>query len=801
MRGLEVNIVIPDLWQQEAVRALREGRDVIIDAPTGAGKTYIFELLYPELREQAIYTVPTRALANDKLAEWRRQGWDVGIATGDLSWRTDARVVVATLETQKGRFLRRQGPRLLVVDEYQMVGDELRGVNYELALALSPSKTQLLLMSGSVGNPRDVVDWLRRIGRDAVLISHRERPVPLEEIDLESLPNRAPSSIRGFWPRTLYNALAAGMGPILIFAPRRNATEDMARTLAAAIPTEDLPLQISSEQEHLAGGMLSKLLRKRIAFHHSGLSYRLRAGLIEPLAKNGHLRIVVATMGLASGINFSMRSVMVMDTQYMAGDFEQHVRPDELLQMFGRAGRRGLDEVGYVIGTPDQPRLHNTRPKRLKRAHPIDWSATIAVMGAAREHGEDPFTAALVFTRRLFSEQKIPLGVEHSRSTGPMPCGLSVDMERARFARRGVTEMRNSKGEWEPLAPTEYAPLAELRICVGNRWRPALGIASSLEGAGKGNLCRLTTAHGKRYGRELHVASLAGNGQWVPSKWLRKVARLHRMPRGNLETALRHLLPELTDGGEVWEFVERARGLFVRLDYGNRQREARRDRYGVALSGPETRETIPYECENCSERSWCTTVDIHLNPAHAWRRLGLVERDGAPTARGVIFSFFNSGEGLAVAAAVEDAGYPMEELVFDLANLRAGARFAGDDSPYSGRLGAICQQSYDRADYTGYLSMGVPLSYGAGASEIVRDIIERGVSPQKLLTDMIRRGDIERAVIEWRSLMKHISVAPDFPSERWMALKSACSRFADSGDRSILDLPPLLASQMQRRPV
>ena len=69
--GLEINLVVPDLWQQEAVRALQAGKDVVVHAPTGAGKTYIFELLYPSLKGQAVFTVPTRALANDKLAEWR----------------------------------------------------------------------------------------------------------------------------------------------------------------------------------------------------------------------------------------------------------------------------------------------------------------------------------------------------------------------------------------------------------------------------------------------------------------------------------------------------------------------------------------------------------------------------------------------------------------------------------------------------------------------------------------------------------------------------------------------------------
>ncbi|MGH7937490.1 MAG: DEAD/DEAH box helicase, partial [Chthoniobacterales bacterium] len=369
---------MPDLWQQEAVRALQAGRDVVVHAPTGAGKTYIFELLYPSLKGQAVFTVPTRALANDKLAEWRARGWDVGIATGDLALNLDAKVVVATLETQRARFLRREGPRLLVVDEYQLIADPVRGVHYELSLALAPPTTQLLLLSGSVNNPQDVVEWLRRNGRDAVLVRHDQRPVPQHEVDLRNLPDVGFARTREFWPRLIAKALHAGLAPILVFAPRRNATEDLAQAIASAVPARD-PLPLSPEQEALAGKRLTKLLRSRVAYHHSGLSYAVRAGLIEPLAKAGQLNVVVATMGLAAGINFSMRSVLITDTRYLSGNFERQVQPDELLQMFGRAGRRGLDDTGYILFTPEQPRLSFARPRQLKRATQVDWPSLISV--------------------------------------------------------------------------------------------------------------------------------------------------------------------------------------------------------------------------------------------------------------------------------------------------------------------------------------------------------------------------------------------------------------------------------------
>ena len=179
--GASLNqVTVPDLWQQQAVSALRDGMDVVVQAPTGSGKTLVFELWSNQgkPRGQAIYTVPTRALANDKLAEWRARGWNVGIATGDLAENLDAPVIVATLETQKNRLIRGDGPTLLVVDEYQMLGDADRGLNYELALALAPPQTQLLLLSGSVSNPQDIVKWFTRLGRRALLYATITGPCP-----------------------------------------------------------------------------------------------------------------------------------------------------------------------------------------------------------------------------------------------------------------------------------------------------------------------------------------------------------------------------------------------------------------------------------------------------------------------------------------------------------------------------------------------------------------------------------------------------------------------------------------------
>ncbi|MDQ2867610.1 MAG: DEAD/DEAH box helicase [Verrucomicrobiota bacterium] len=794
--GLGVSLRIPDLWQQEAVRALQVGRDVVVQAPTGAGKTYIFELLYPELKGQAVFTVPTRALANDKLAEWRGRGWDVGIATGDLALHLDARVVVATLETQRGRFLRGDGPQLLVIDEFQMLGDEMRGVHYELALALAPKQTQLLLLSGSVANARDVVAWLQRLDRDVELIEHSARPVPLEERDLEALSDSQFVSSRSFWPRMIGRALRADLAPVLIFAPRRAAAEQMAQAIASALPPRD-PLPLTAAQESIVGKQLSKLLRHRVGYHHSGLSYAARAGVVEALAKNGQLNVVVATMGLAAGINFSMRSVIVADRRYFAGNFERIVEADELLQMFGRAGRRGFDDAGYALFASNLPRLGDARPRQLKRAAPLDWPSLLSVTHNAAARGEAPFAAAVDLSRSLFTSARVQLGAEHSLATGARPCGLWVTDERARFLRRGTSEMLNSRAEWQPQPTRSDVTLGDAFIRKNERWRRALTLPQTLEGVGLGNLCRLRER--AVYGRELPLATILPSGELALGKWLQRAMGERVVSRADFAEKIRPQLAELVQPGAIVDEVERGRMLSLRLDYSGLPAQAFVDAHGCALRDPPTRENLPECCRACDQQEFDRTVAITNTPAFAWRALGLIAADGTPTARGIIFSFFQAGEGLAIAAALEEEKYPIEDLVFDLANLRAGPRFAGEDAPMGGRLGILCQRVYQRADYPGYLAMGTPPQYGAGAAEVMCELVANPSARHRFASETLRHGDIERALMEWRSLLRHIVAAPDFPLARWQQLKVAAAKFAEqTTSPALADLPPLLAAQQRR---
>jgi hypothetical protein len=326
------------------------------------------------------------------------------------------------------------------------------------------------------------------------------------------------------------------MGPVLLFAPRRKAAEQLATEIAAALPP-CAPLPLSDAQAQLAGRQLTKLLRARVAFHHSGLSFAQRAQLVEPLAKAGQLRVVVATMGLAAGINFSMRSVAVSGTTYMVGGSERKVSAAELLQMFGRAGRRGLDETGYALVSQHPPRLHDAQPLPLRRSAQLDWATLLAIMHHAALRKEPPFLAAVRLNKRLFSTDTVPIGCEHSLNTGPSPCGLSVDAERARFLRRGAVQMWSSAGVWEERpAAEEAAPLSEVYVRTipeskdgpkqeasppKGGWVPAVSRASFMQQFGSGPLCRLPGPF-KRYGREFHLGQRKGGGVLALSSGLRK---------------------------------------------------------------------------------------------------------------------------------------------------------------------------------------------------------------------------------------------------------------------------------------
>jgi len=182
-----------------------------------------------------------------------------------------------------------------------------------------------------------------------------------------------------------------------------------------------------------------------------------------------------------------------------------------------------------------------------------------------------------------------------------------------------------------------------------------------------------------------------------------------------------------------------------------------------------------------------------------WRRLGLVDVAGVPTQRGQVVSFFSQGDGLAIAAALEDTAYVLDELIYDLANLDAGFRFCGEENRWGGRLALACHQQFGQQSIPGYLENGVPPKYGAGAEQIVASVHKNPLTKQGWITDLVGVGDIDRVIIEWRSLLRQIAHAPDLDWSRWRALQAMAKTILNETESPTLtDLPPLAYNQTKR---
>ena len=144
-----------------------------------------------------------------------------------------------------------------------------------------------------------------------------------------------------------------------------------------------------------------------------------------------------------------------------------------------------------------------------------------------------------------------------------------------------------------------------------------------------------------------------------------------------------------------------------------------------------------------------------------WQRTGVLDRELKLTVRGEIVSVFLGAEGLALAAALEDRRYPLDDLLFDAANLFAGDRFSGTNPRGLGRLAGVCEKAYRRLTIDGWLKEGVPIHYGYGASEVVRALVEDHARVRDALAECetAGKGDMDRLLTEWRSLLRQVIAA------------------------------------------
>lgn len=395
-----------DPFQSQAIRALADGRSVLVAAPTGTGKTVVAEFavhlaLSRDLR--AIYTTPIKALSNQKFRDFRaRYGEKVGLMTGDLVENPSGRLLVMTTEVARNMLVQDPGAfqdvGALIFDEVHYLADPERGTAWEESILLAPVHVPLICLSATVANAAEVAEWIRTTGRDVALVESFERVVPLKQryyVDGKLIPIlNGTSPLRlaphqkggeraarvkaghGAWasrkrqtledeppaPQEVVKALAENdLLPAIYFLFSRKNVEEAADAcqrlqLLSGVEASEVRRRASERLGQLPAAdaslmqveRLLGLLPKGIGFHHAGLLPPLKT-LVEELLAAGLLKVVFATDTLALGINVPARSVVVGDMTKFDGQSRRLLLPGEYRQLTGRAGRRGMDSVGYSV--------------------------------------------------------------------------------------------------------------------------------------------------------------------------------------------------------------------------------------------------------------------------------------------------------------------------------------------------------------------------------------------------------------------------------------------------------------------
>lgn len=349
--------------QEEAILELLDGKHVILQTPTGSGKSlvagaHLFNALCAG--DRGIYTCPIKALVNEKfLALCREHGAaNVGLMTGDASVNEDAPILCCTAEILANIALcggERARISAVVMDEFHYYGDPERGQAWQIPLLLMPD-SQFLLMSATLGHTAYFAEELKRnTGRDAVTVSSDRRPVPLE-FSYSEMP--------------LVERVAAlaeeGKVPVyLVYFTQRAATEAaqafISLNICSRAQREELSEILSRENFTSPFGKdLKRWLRHGIGVHHAGLLPRYRV-LVESLAQRGLLKIICGTDTLGVGINVPIRTVLFSQLWKYDGRKSAILSVRDFRQIAGRAGRRGFDDRGDVIAQAPEHIIENKR--------------------------------------------------------------------------------------------------------------------------------------------------------------------------------------------------------------------------------------------------------------------------------------------------------------------------------------------------------------------------------------------------------------------------------------------------------
>ncbi|MEN8154904.1 MAG: DEAD/DEAH box helicase [Acidobacteriota bacterium] len=426
-----------DFFQEKAIQLIEAGNSVIVSAPTGAGKTLIAEhIMRKSLLEnkRIIYTSPVKALSNQKFRDFSKEFKDkTGIVTGDVSINPDAPLLIMTTEILRNRLYRKSIPdgeySWIIFDEIHYIDDPDRGTVWEESLMFLPEGTNFLGLSATLPNLNELSAWIRTLHKNKIeTVIENSRPVPLKFYyirrgktfnSIDSLFAGKPERYRNKYDnapflrkklpsdRDIFSLVQSLQSqsrlPAIYFTLNRKRTSK----LASAIST----LNFLNEKERLSAkdlidrfskkGNLTEnpgyveivpTLRKGIAYHHAGMLPSVKE-LVEQLFTMGLIKVVFATATFALGINMPAKTVIFDEIKKRSGRSFRIISKRDFFQMAGRAGRRGIDTVGYVYSFVDQSiQYHSAKSLTEGDFEPVRSRFALSYAGILNlyeEYGED----------------------------------------------------------------------------------------------------------------------------------------------------------------------------------------------------------------------------------------------------------------------------------------------------------------------------------------------------------------------------------------------------------------------------
>jgi superfamily II RNA helicase len=349
--------------QETAILELFEEKNVILNTPTGSGKSLVASAaLFKALArgQRSVYTCPIKALVNEKwLALCREFGPEnVGLSTGDASVNRDASILCCTAEILANIALRegtQANVREIVMDEFHYYADRDRGTAWQVPLLTLP-QARFLLMSATLGDTAFFEEALTRLnGRPTVTVASQDRPVPLEfaysEISLA---------------QTLERLAGEGKSPVyVVHFTQLDAAQSAQDFTSINVCTREEKAALGDALEGFKfsspyGPDIRRWLKHGIGLHHAGILPKYRV-LVEQLTQRGLLKIICGTDTLGAGINMPIRTVLFTRLCKFDGQKTGILSARDFHQIAGRAGRKGFDDRGWVVAQAPEHVVENLK--------------------------------------------------------------------------------------------------------------------------------------------------------------------------------------------------------------------------------------------------------------------------------------------------------------------------------------------------------------------------------------------------------------------------------------------------------